>query len=80
MEHFAYRSQFHVGIQAANQSGYWKVTILLNHHQNHKPYFDVTMPLEAITLIRDNREWTTPVSMAPQIQALHPNVLLAQIH
>jgi hypothetical protein len=79
MERFACHSQLKIGSQAADQPGYRKITILLNH-QNHKPYYDVTMPPEAIALIRENLEWTTPVSMVAQIQALYPNVTPSQIH
>jgi hypothetical protein len=50
MEHFACHSQLNVGGQAADQPGYWKITILLNH-QSHKPYYDVTMLPKAIVLI-----------------------------
>jgi hypothetical protein len=38
------------------------------------------MPLEASAMIRENLEWTTPVSMVPRIQALHPHITAKQIH
>lgn len=80
MECFECISQLNVSCHAMDRLGYHKVTILLNHHQNHKPNYDVAMPLEAIALICENLEWTTPVSMVPQIQAIHPNVTPAQVH
>jgi hypothetical protein len=30
------------------------VSILLYHHEKHKPYYNVTMPLEAAAIIQDN--------------------------
>jgi hypothetical protein len=56
------------------------VTIQLKHAAKHVGYLDVSMPPEALTMIRDNVQWMTPVAMVTQVQAAFPNVTAAQIH
>jgi hypothetical protein len=56
------------------------VTIRLDHHERHPPYYNVAMPSDAIQMIRESLEWTTPVSMVPKVQALFPKVTAKQIH
>jgi len=46
----------------------------------HTPYYDVSMPPEALELIRENLDWSTPVSMVNKVQKHHPNVTPKQIH
>jgi hypothetical protein len=57
-----------------------QITIYLQHHKAHTPYYDVAMPPEAAIIIRENLEWTTPNAMVPKIQALFPAVTATQIH
>jgi len=56
------------------------VTVRLDHHEKHVPYYDVAMPQDAIKMIRDSLEWSTPVSMVPRVQASFPNITAKQIH
>lgn len=56
------------------------IRVKLQHFDNHAPYYDVEMPPEAAAMIRENLEWSTPVSLVPKIQAAHPNVTANQIH
>ena len=56
------------------------IRVKLQHFDNHAPYYDVEMPPEAATMIRENLEWSTLVSLVPKIQAAHPNVTANQIH
>src|SRR5258705_11137428 len=58
----------------------WTVMVQLYHHRNHRPYYDVTLPSEAAALIRENIEWSTPVSIMPKVQALYPQVTPKQVH
>jgi len=44
------------------------------------PYFDVEMPSGASDIIRQHLEWSTPVSLVPQIQTSFPNVTAKQVH
>ena len=46
----------------------------------HKQYFDVEMLLGAVDIICDNLEWSTPVSLTPQVQAIYPNMTGKQVH
>ena len=61
-------------------TGSQTVTVRLHHHKNHQPYYDVALPPEAAVLIRENLEWSTPVSITLKVQALYPHVTLKQIH
>jgi hypothetical protein len=56
------------------------VRVKLRHSDDHVPYYDVEMPPEAATMIRENLEWSTPASLVPKIQAGYPNVTANQIH
>ena len=56
------------------------ISIWLHHHEKHKPYYDVTMPPEAVAIIRDNLEWSTPSSLTPKIQDLYLAVTGKQVH
>ena len=40
------------------------VTISLEHHLKHTPYYDVALPPEAAALIRENLEWFSPNEVA----------------
>lgn len=46
----------------------------------HDPYYDVAMPPEAADIVRENLEWTTPVSIIPKVQAAYPQVTGKQVH
>ncbi|KAF7366599.1 SWIM-type domain-containing protein [Mycena sanguinolenta] len=56
------------------------VTVELKHGQKHTAYTNVSMPQEALDMIRDNVEWLTPVAMVSKVQATFPTVTAAQIH
>ncbi|KAJ7218618.1 hypothetical protein GGX14DRAFT_533331 [Mycena pura] len=56
------------------------VTVQLKHAQKHTSYTDVSMPQEAVDMIRENVEWLTPVAMVSKVQAVFPTVTAAQIH
>jgi hypothetical protein len=56
------------------------VIVQLKHAGKHISYEDVSMPPEALDMVRDNVEWLTPVAMATKVQAAFPSVTAAQIH
>lgn len=56
------------------------LSIHLEHHDSHTPYFDVAMPAEAAEIIRDNLEWSIPSTLVPRIRRLFPNVTSKQVH
>jgi len=56
------------------------VAVQLKHAARHVGYVDVSMPPEALAMIRDNVEWLTPVVMVTKVQAAFPNVTAQQIH
>ncbi|KAJ7221804.1 hypothetical protein C8J57DRAFT_1253883 [Mycena rebaudengoi] len=61
-------------------SGKKTVRVRLNHHEYHVHYYDVAMPSEAVGIIRENLEWTTPNSMVGKVQERFPHVTSGQIH
>ena len=53
--------------------------IILSHSQNHTPYFDVSIPPEAINIIRDNIDWALPNDIIGKIQSQYSHVTEKQI-
>ena len=53
--------------------------ITLSHSQNHTPYFDVSIPPEAVDIIRDNIDWALPNDITGKIQSQYPHVTKKQI-
>jgi DNA-directed RNA polymerase subunit N (RpoN/RPB10) len=80
MKRYSCCSRLVVTSRAANVTGQRIVSIRIQHHEKHPPYYDVEMPAEALEIIRTNLEWSTPVSMVGRVQALFPNVTAKQIH
>ncbi|KAF8220747.1 hypothetical protein L208DRAFT_1382540 [Tricholoma matsutake] len=58
----------------------YHITINLQHHIKHVLYVDVCMPLEALQMIQEQAEWSTPATMATKIQSIYPQVTTMQIH
>lgn len=56
------------------------VSVGLRHHVKHVLYVDVTMPPEALQMIEEQAEWSTPTAMASKIQSAYPQVTTKQIH
>ncbi|KAJ3542994.1 hypothetical protein NM688_g5915 [Phlebia brevispora] len=58
------------------------VSVALKHHasDDHRPYFDVTLPLEAIEIIRRQIEWAKPNEILREVQAKFPHVSAMQVH
>ncbi|KAF8838873.1 hypothetical protein BDN67DRAFT_991114 [Paxillus ammoniavirescens] len=67
MQRYDCRSLLHVSCTSQSTCGTHIITIQLHHHQQHKPYYDVAMPPEAAQIVRDNTEWSTPVSITPKV-------------
>ncbi|KAJ7342562.1 hypothetical protein DFH08DRAFT_1012256 [Mycena albidolilacea] len=55
------------------------ITVRLKHAAKHVCYVDVSMPPEALAMIRDNVEWLTPAAMVTKVQAAFPTITTAQI-
>ena len=53
--------------------------IILSHSQNHTPYFDVSIPPEAVDIIRDNIDWALPNDIIGKIQSRYSHVTEKQI-
>lgn len=56
------------------------ITIWLEHHMKHTPYYDVSLPPEATSLIRENIEYHSPNEIAKRILLTHPSVTANQVH
>jgi hypothetical protein len=80
LQRFDCQSKLAVACMPGRYPGTRLVTIHIEHHEKHKPYFDVEMPPEAVDIVRDNLEWSTPVSITPRVQALYPNITGKQVH
>jgi len=58
----------------------YTITIWLEHHMKHTPYYDVSLPPEATALIREDLEWTCPNEVGKKVQMAYPSVTAKQIH
>ena len=56
------------------------VTIWLEHHIRHTPYYDVSLPPEASAMIRENLEWISPSEIAKKVQTTYPAITTNQVH
>jgi hypothetical protein len=63
-----------------NKNGSHHIFVNLQHHVNHVLYVDVGMPPEALQIIQEQAEWSTPAAMAAKIQSIYPQVTTKQIH
>ncbi|KAF8889149.1 hypothetical protein CPB84DRAFT_1749343 [Gymnopilus junonius] len=63
-----------------NKKGGQDIFIRLQHHVSHVLYSDVRMPPEALQIIQEQAEWSTPSAMAAKIQVTYPHVTTNQIH
>lgn len=58
----------------------YKITIWLEHHANHTPYYDVSLPPGAAALIRENLEWFSPHEVAKMVLQTYPSISANQVH
>ena len=58
----------------------WTVTIWLEHHKQHTPYYDVSLPPEAAAMICEDLEWMSPSEMARKVLGMFPTVSCQQVH
>ena len=56
------------------------ITIWLEHHMRHIPYYDVSLPPDAAALIRENLEWICPSEIAKKVQSTYPSITTNQVH
>ncbi|KAJ6618385.1 hypothetical protein B0H10DRAFT_1947572 [Mycena sp. CBHHK59/15] len=80
MKRFPCGSKLSIRCQAQNNEDMLDVMVQLKHAGKHVGYVDVSMPVEALDMIRENIEWLTPVAMVTKVQAAFPSVTAAQIH
>lgn len=66
--------------RAGSQPHVRLVTVSIAHHHRHPKYLDVSMPPEALDIIRDNLEWSTPSEIARRVKSLYPAVTSVQVH
>ncbi|KAJ3978648.1 hypothetical protein F5890DRAFT_1655723 [Lentinula detonsa] len=82
MERFPCHGRLNVTLRSATAlNPSLKIVIIrIEHHAAHVLYYDVSMKSEALHILRDNLQWSTPSSLVPIIQESHPEVTAAQIH
>ena len=80
MHRYNCQSCLRVSCREINDPTSRQITIYLQHHEAHTPYYDIAMPPEAAAIIRENLEWTTPNTMVSKVQSLFPAVMSRQIH
>ncbi|KAG6808211.1 hypothetical protein H0H92_005025 [Tricholoma furcatifolium] len=78
MQRFTCHSRLVITCQEINDLV--RITTRLEHSTKHVIYTDVSMPEGALTIVRENVEWLTPVAMVSKVQAAFPEVTAAQIH
>jgi len=80
MVRFGCKSSLIISCKSDKDTNVRIITIRLQHHVAHTPYYDVAMPPEAVEMIRESLEWSAPNSLVPKIQSLHPSVTANQVH
>ncbi|KIK15341.1 hypothetical protein PISMIDRAFT_115339, partial [Pisolithus microcarpus 441] len=68
------------GVKHRNRIGQHTMSIKMRHLEAHVPYYDVTMPPDAIQIIRDGLEWSAPSALVPKIRTLYPHLTASQVH
>lgn len=63
-----------------DKDGIYHITVNLQHHIKHVLYVDVRMPPEALQMIQEQAEWSTPSAMATKIQSIYAQVTTMQIN
>jgi hypothetical protein len=58
----------------------YTISIWLEHHMKHTPYYDVSLPPEAAALIQENIECHCPSKVAKKVLLTHPTVTAKQVH
>lgn len=79
MKRYPCQSALLVKYKRNKNSGH-DIFIRLQHHVSHVLYSDVRMPTEALQIIQEQAEWSTPSAMATKIQATYPQITTSQIH
>ena len=75
--HISYRAN--LGSEHCEEKTF-RITIWLEHHKNHTPYYDVSLPPEAAALIRENLEWFSPHEIAKRVLPTYPVITAKQVH
>ncbi len=82
MDRYDCQSKLNISCRAnpGSKAKAYRVTIWLEHHLKHTPYYDVGMPSEAAALIRECLEWTCPNEITKRVQTTYPSITAQQIH
>ncbi|KAF7426653.1 hypothetical protein PC9H_009022 [Pleurotus ostreatus] len=84
MKRFACRSRLIIACKLAAPKGGVSlkrtIRIAIEHHTVHVLYYDVSVPAEALDMVRENLDNATPNELVGRIQALFPQVTANQIH
>ncbi|KII92985.1 hypothetical protein PLICRDRAFT_51294 [Plicaturopsis crispa FD-325 SS-3] len=79
MKRYNCRSRLHISCRKEKDMDSCIITLHIEHHTTHNPYYDVTMPAEASQMIREGLEWSTPNSLKhDQIQLPSARILLGE--
>ena len=58
----------------------YTITVSLEHHMRHTPYYDVSLHPEAAALIRENLDWFSPHEVSKKVVAIYPSITAKQVH
>lgn len=82
MHRYECKSKLNISCRTNTSNGGQRhtITIWLEHHKRHTPYYDVKLPLEAVEMIREDLDWTTPNEMVRKVHGKYPAVSTKQVH
>ncbi|KAH8997800.1 hypothetical protein EDB86DRAFT_2828659 [Lactarius hatsudake] len=82
MQRFHCKSKLNISCRTntSGEESTYKITIWLEHHIKHIPYYNVSLPLEAAALIRGHLDWSCPNEVARNIQMTYPSIMANQVH
>ena len=58
----------------------YTITISLEHHMKHTPYYDISLHPKAAMLIWENLEWFSPHEVSKKVTAIYPSITANQVH
>jgi len=76
------KSKLNISCQANSGSREKKyiITICLEHHKRHTPYYNISLSPKAAEMIHENLEWTCPSEIAKKVQLTYPAISVNQVH
>ena len=58
----------------------YTISVWVEHHMKHAPYYDISLPPEAIAMIHENLECHCPSEVTKKVLLTYPSITTKQVH